>query len=215
MNFFFQSSEYIVESFLAVIEGDPTLEENEIQDWLEQMAAGDQSAFDHIYDLTCKDVYRTVTFFVRDKQEIDELVNEIYIQMWKSYNTYDAKRSFRFWLHGLIVRQVKEWRRKNWRRFRIFEKAKALFQEQDYVVERETLQLEIQNELIEKITSLSYKQREVVILRYFHDYSLEEISLLLEIPIGTVKSRLHTSLKLLRREMDGISTGRVGKINGF
>jgi RNA polymerase sigma-70 factor (ECF subfamily) len=215
MNFFFQLSEYIVESFLAVIEGDPTLEENEIQDWLEQMAAGDQSAFDHIYDLTCKDVYRTVAFFVRHKQEIDELVNEIYIQMWKSYHTYDAKRSFRFWLHGLIVRQVKEWRRKNWRRFRIFEKAKALFQEQDYVVERETLQLEIQNELIEKITSLSYKHQEVVILRYFHDYSLEEISLLLEIPIGTVKSRLHTSLKLLRKEMASISTGRVGKINGF
>lgn len=179
------------------------------------MVAGDPYAFEYIYEHTYKDVYRTVAFFLNNKQDIDELVNEIYIQMWKSHHTYDVNRSFRFWLHGLVVRQMKDWRRKAWRRFRILEKTKAFFQEQDYVIDCKSTQIDMQSELLEKIRSLSFKHQEVVILRYFHDYTLEEISLLLEIPVGTVKSRLHTSLKLLRKEMEPTSTGRVEKINGF
>lgn len=191
------------------------MDENEIRRLFTQMAAGDQDAFEYIYEHTYKDVYRTVAFFISNKQDIDELVNEIYIQMWKSHHTYDVNRSFRFWLHGLVVRQVKDWQRKAWRRFRILEKTKAFFQKTDHVVVDDRFQLEIQSELVEKINALSFKHREVMILRYFHDYTLEEISLLLEIPVGTVKSRLHTSLKLLRKEMDPTTTGRVEKINGF
>jgi RNA polymerase sigma-70 factor (ECF subfamily) len=214
MNLFLLLSEYISESFLPV-KGGPRVKEDDLQKWLEQMVAGNQEAFEHIYEITCKDVYRTVAFFVSNRQDIDELVNEVYIHMWKSLHTYDKNRSFRFWLHGLIVRQVKEGRRKAWRRFRIMEKKKTYLQEQDYVTNREISQIEIQSELIEKVKALSYKHREVVILRYFHDYSLDEIALLLEIPNGTVKSRLHTALKLLRREMESIPIGRAGKINGF
>ncbi|CAH2715366.1 ECF RNA polymerase sigma factor SigW [Neobacillus rhizosphaerae] len=191
------------------------MKEDDLQKWLEQMVAGDQEAFEHIYEITCKDVYRTVAFFVSNRQDIDELVNEVYIQMWKSLHTYDKNRSFRFWLHGLIVRQVKEGRRKAWRRFRIMEKNKTFLQKQDYVVDGETLQIELQSELTERVKALSYKHREVVILRYFHDYRLDEMSLLLEIPIGTVKSRLHTALKLLKKDMESIPIGRAGNINGF
>ncbi|WP_312470272.1 sigma-70 family RNA polymerase sigma factor [Neobacillus sp.] len=191
------------------------MKEDDLQKWLEQMVAGDQEAFEHIYEITCKDVYRSVAFFVSNRQDIDELVNEVYIQMWKSLHTYDKNRSFRFWLHGLIVRQVKEGRRKAWRRFRIMEKNKTFLQKQDYVVDGETLQIELQSELTERVKALSYKHREVVILRYFHDYRLDEMSLLLEIPIGTVKSRLHTALKHLKKDMENIPIGRAGKINGF
>ncbi|GIN87168.1 RNA polymerase sigma factor [Heyndrickxia sporothermodurans] len=190
------------------------MDENEIQNWLEQMADGDQTAFEHIYALTCKDVYRTISFFVVDKQEIDDLVNEVYIQMWKSLHNYDRVRSFRFWMHGLIIRQVQDWKRKKWRRFRIFEKKKIFLQE-SYVSDKETLQIETQNELVELVESLSYKHREVVILRYFHEYSLNEIALLLEIPIGTVKSRLHIALKLLRKEIETSPNRRADKLNGI
>jgi RNA polymerase sigma factor, sigma-70 family len=61
------------------------------------------------------------------------------------------------------------------------------------------LQSETQHELISLIRQLSYKLRVVVILRYFHDYSLEEIAEMLQIPVGTAKSRHHLALKELRK----------------
>lgn len=180
------------------------------------MESGDQEAFQVIYEYTCKDIYKTVVFLVGSQNEdVDDIVNEVYIQMWKSVTNYDMNRSFRFWLHGLVVKQVQEWRRKSWRRFRIFEKKKMYEQDRSYVMHEDILHKETRNELVEIVQKLSYKHREVIIMRYFHEYSMEEIAALLQIPIGTVKSRLHTALKRLRAEMEHMPDIREGEVNGF
>ncbi|MFJ8526808.1 sigma-70 family RNA polymerase sigma factor [Bacillus sp. NPDC094106] len=191
------------------------MDEIELKEWLQRMASGDQQAFQIIYEFTCKDVYRTIVFLVGDKHDVEDIVNEVYIQMWKSVANYDVNRSFRFWLHGLIVRQVQDWRRKSWRRFRIFEKKKMYEQDQSYIVDEDILHKETRSELVEVVQKLSYKHREVVIMRYFHEYSLDEIAALLHIPIGTVKSRLHTALKRLRSEMENVPAIQGGEANGF
>lgn len=191
------------------------MSEVELQEWLQQMAAGNQDAFQIIYEFTCKDVYRTVAFLIHDKQDVEDIVNEVYIQMWKSLHNYDINRSFRFWLHGLIVKQVQDWRRKTWRRFRIFEKKKIYTQEQVYVIDEDFFHMETRSELMELVQKLSYKHREVVVMRYFHEYSLDEIGTLLATPVGTVKSRLHTALKRLRTEMENLPIEQGGEVNGF
>ncbi|GGD52612.1 hypothetical protein GCM10010911_07720 [Paenibacillus nasutitermitis] len=68
--------------------------------------------------------------------------------------------------------------------------------------DKAVLQSEMQHELISHVRQLSYKLRVVVILRYFHDYALEEIADMLQIPVGTVKSRHHLALKELRKRFD-------------
>jgi RNA polymerase sigma-70 factor (ECF subfamily) len=75
--------------------------------------------------------------------------------------------------------------------------------------------METRSELLELVNTLSYKHREVVIMRYFHEYSLDEITLLIEIPVGTVKSRLYTALKILRKEMENLPIGKEDQVNGF
>ncbi|MBD5797024.1 RNA polymerase subunit sigma [Bacillus pseudomycoides] len=191
------------------------MDEIELKEWLQRMASGDQQAFQVIYEFTCKDIYRTVAFLVVDKQDVEDIVNEVYIQIWKSVVNYDVNRSFRFWLHGLIVKQVQDWRRKSWRRFRIFEKKKMYAQDQFYIVDEDILHKETRNELGELVQKLSYKHREVIIMRYFHEYSLDEIATLLNKPVGTVKSRLHTALKRLRIEMENVPAIQEGEVNGF
>ncbi len=148
-------------------------------------------------------------------QDVDDIVNEVYIKMWKSVTNYDMNRSFRFWLHGLVVKQVQDWRRKSWRRFRIFEKKKMYEQDPSYIIDEGILHKETRSELIEIVQKLSYKHREVVIMRYFHEYSLDEIAALLHIPIGTVKSRLHTALRRLRLEIENIPVVEESEANGF
>ena len=64
------------------------------------------------------------------------------------------------------------------------------------------MQTDLQQELFNLVRQLSYKLRVVVILRYFHDYALEEIADMLQIPVGTVKSRHHLALKELRKRFE-------------
>lgn len=135
--------------------------------------------------------------------------------MWKSIRNYDMNRSFRFWLHGLVVKEVQDWRRKSWRRFRIFEKKKMYEQDRSYIMDEAILHKETRSELVEVVQNLSYKHREVVIMRYFHEYRLDEIAALLQTPIGTMKSRLHTALKRLRMEMEQMPNEREEEVNGF
>ncbi|MEF7636192.1 sigma-70 family RNA polymerase sigma factor [Bacillus thuringiensis] len=192
------------------------MDEVQLKEWLYKMESGDQEAFQIIYEYTCKDIYRTVVFLVGSQnQDVDDIVNEVYINMWKSIRNYDMNRSFRFWLHGLVVKEVQDWRRKSWRRFRIFEKKKMYEQDRSYIMDEAILHKETRSELVEVVQNLSYKHREVVIMRYFHEYRLDEIAALLQTPIGTVKSRLHTALKRLRMEMEQMPNEREEEVNGF
>ncbi|HEQ3529270.1 TPA: sigma-70 family RNA polymerase sigma factor [Bacillus cereus] len=192
------------------------MDEVQLKEWLYKMESGDQEAFQIIYEYTCKDIYRTVVFLVGSQnQDVDDIVNEVYINMWKSITNYDMNRSLRFWLHGLVVKEVQDWRRKSWRRFRIFEKKKMYEQDRSYIMDEAILHKETRSELVEVVQNLSYKHREVVIMRYFHEYRLDEIAALLQTPIGTVKSRLHTALKRLRMEMEQMPNEREEEVNGF
>lgn len=88
-------------------------------------------------------------------------------------------------------------------------------QDRSYVMHEDILHKETRNELVEIVQKLSYKHRVVIIMRYFHEYSMEDIAALLQIPTGTVKSRLHTALKRLRAEMEHMPDIREGEVNGF
>lgn len=128
-------------------------------------------------------------------------MNEVYLRMWRSFHAYDPSRPFRFWLHGITVRQVQDWKRKAWRRIRLFERNRWLHCEQFDWTDETVLQSEMQHETLSLVRQLSYKLRVVVILRYFHHYTLEEIAAMLRIPVGTVKSRHHLALGELRKRL--------------
>ncbi|MED1948404.1 MULTISPECIES: sigma-70 family RNA polymerase sigma factor [Brevibacillus] len=178
------------------------MNDKELLPWLEKMLTGDEAAFRVVYQATHTDVHRTIAFLVYNKQDIEDIVNETYIRMWRSFHTYDQSRPFRFWLHGITVRQVQDWKRKAWRRIRLFERNRLMHDEQFDWADSKVIKSETQLELLGVVRTLSYKLRVVVILRYFHDYALDEIAELLQIPLGTVKSRHHLALKALRKHCE-------------
>ncbi|MEJ9219070.1 sigma-70 family RNA polymerase sigma factor [Paenibacillus glucanolyticus] len=182
---------------------------------LTQMKDGHQQAFHAMYDATYQDVYRTVSFLVDHPQDREDVMNEIYMQMWTSLANYDTNRPFHFWLHGLLIRQVQRFRVKSWRRFRIFERIRAFSWEESHW-DQPAVFMDETNQMISKaIQQLTDKQRTVIILRFFHDYALEEIATLLEIPLGTVKSRYHAGLTALRKNLRNLPPERMEKINAY
>ena len=172
----------------------------DLMPWLQQLKEGDKEAFRYVYNLTVDNVYRTVALLVSNRQDIEDIMNEIYMKLWISIGNYDPNRPFRNWLHGITIRQVQDWKRKRWRKFRLFERQVILeIRPEAQRIEQPVLLDETSQELMAILNRLSYKLRTVIVLRYYHDYSLTEIAELLELPLGTVKSRHHLAIKELRK----------------
>ncbi|PEU22781.1 sigma-70 family RNA polymerase sigma factor [Bacillus wiedmannii] len=189
---------------------DETLYTNLIQLTL----SGNKEAYGELYDKTIQEVYKTAHFLIGDKTDVDDVVQEIYIQLYESLRKYDSEKPFRPWLIGLAIKQIHSYRRKRWMRVRIIKKAEE---------QRKPVQIDFSNDIVSKISNkklielihkLPYKLKQVIILRYLHDYSQEEVAHILHIPIGTVKSRIHAALKKLRQkeQVEEIFLGEVGNV---
>jgi RNA polymerase sigma-70 factor (ECF subfamily) len=191
------------------------MKEVNVHELLKRMAYGDETAFAELYAETRHDVYRMVAFLIPDPHDAVEVANEVYIQLWKSFRTYDGNRPFRFWLHGIVVRLTNSHRRNLWRNFRLYEKQKQALISTARPTHESLIRLETQDELFQQIMKLSKKLRTVLVLRYYHDYSFEEIAVLLGVPVGTVKSRHHAAVENLRKAWVLISDEKVENFYGY
>ncbi|MBE5104924.1 sigma-70 family RNA polymerase sigma factor [Bacillus thuringiensis] len=187
-------------------------DQTDYTDLIRLTLSGNKEAYSELYDKTIQEVYKTAHFLIEDKADVDDVVQEIYIQVYESLRKYDSEKPFRPWLIGLTIKQIHSYRRKRWMRLRTVKKAE---------VQRKPVQLDFSNDVVSKISNqkltefihkLPYKLKQVIILRYLHDYSQEEVAQILHIPIGTVKSRIHAALKKLRQkeQVEEIFLGEVG-----
>ncbi|PEK07082.1 RNA polymerase subunit sigma [Bacillus toyonensis] len=183
-------------------------------DLIQLTLSGNKEAYSELHDVTIQEVYKTAHFLLDDKTDVDDVVQEIYIQLYESLRKYDSKKPFRPWLIGLAIKQIHSYRRKRWMRLRIVKKAEE---------QRKPVQIDFSNDVVSKISNqklielihkLPYKLKQVIILRHLHDYSQEEVAQILHIPIGTVKSRIHAALKKLRQkeQVEEIFLGEVGNV---
>lgn len=170
----------------------------ELNQLIKLILSGNQHAYGELYDRTIQDIYKSVHFLIDEKADVDDLVQDIYIQVYKSLKVYKSERPFKPWLMGIVMKEIQAYRRKRWMRFRIIKKATEY--ESGSV-------LDFSNDIVDKITNqqlinlvndLPFKLKQVIILRYLNEYSQEEVAKILEIPLGTVKSRIHAALKSLR-----------------
>lgn len=183
-------------------------------DLIERILSRNQEAYSELYDKTIQDVYRTAHFLIEEKIEVDDVVQEIYIQLYQSLRKYNRERPFRPWLMGLAIRQIHSYRRKRWMRLRIVKKAEEQKKPIEFDFSSDVVNKISNQKLIALIHKLPYKLKQVIVLRYLHDYSQEEVANILHIPIGTVKSRIHAALKKLRQQeqVEEIFLGEVGGV---
>ncbi|MHA7966519.1 sigma-70 family RNA polymerase sigma factor [Paenibacillus sp. CAU 1782] len=164
-----------------------------------KVLAGDHAAFSELYNETIHSVYRMLYFLTESKADLDDIVQDVYVELYRSLPRFDSSRSLQSWLYGIAIRQHQSYRRKKWRQARKEHKERQLqnamveFDFSNAVVEKLSA-----NAAITEVEGLSYKLKQVVILRYLNDLSQEEIAEIAGIPLGTVKSRLNLALRKLR-----------------
>jgi len=173
-------------------------------DLAEKWQSGDMAAFEGLFRQYQKLVFRTAYLITGSKEVAEDALQEVFISVWKSRHTYDPnKGKLTTWLHRITVNQCsKKKARKVPTTVSLEEKGIDLPEMKQQPQLEDTLISKLEYErLLRAMDSLDTKHRSVLVLRYFNDLSYQEIAEALEIPLGTVKSRLNQSLRYLKEQM--------------
>ena len=177
-----------------------------------QLQQGDVNALGDIYDRHKNLVYRTALGITGDEQIAADLLQDVFLRMNRFAHHVDPERPLEPWLYRTTANLTYTWMKRHRRWMRPLEDVAEWLvgskkQLPSYVAEVSEEWKDVQK----AVSSLSLQQRVVVVLYYINDLSLQEISEILDIPVGTIKSRLFYGRKALKKylEADGVVHGEV------
>lgn len=159
-----------------------------------------KSRFDDYIQLYNADLTRLCISLCGDKSEAEDLLQDTWLKALKNYKKYDVTKPFDKWLFSICVNTYK-----NKINSAFFSKRKCFQNEEEERLFFSSIEditpdnREDYLELHKAIRSLSKKHRTVIVLYYFKDYSIKDISQILNISAGTVKSRLSTARSHIKR----------------
>ena len=173
---------------------------------IERFQNGDLYAFDLIVKRYKNQLLNFIYRFLGNQEEAEDLVQETFLRVYKNRRAYRKVAKFSTWIYTIAGNLAKTELRKR-RRRKIFSITDLGYEEKDYEIcdnafsPEEQVNCLITEEIVQKeIETLSPKFREVIILRDIQELSYEEISKIVRIPLGTVKSRVNRGrLKLQER----------------
>ena len=170
-------------------------------DLIRRVQAGDGSAFQRLAELHAEPLYRYAIVMCRDHHKAEDIVQETLIEAWRSLGRFDSRCRFSTWLYGILRhRFLKTCRHRSDGLLSSLNKAPIETLTQKSVGPESLFQTSEDAERVQiAIAELPDKHRQVIELRFFADASLDEIAAVLDVPTGTVKSRLYHGLEKLRQ----------------
>jgi RNA polymerase sigma-70 factor (ECF subfamily) len=173
------------------------------QHLLELVAAGDRDAFAELYDEMAPRVLGLVIRLLRDHSQSEEVTQEIFLEIWQNASRFDAsKGSAVTWIltmtHRRAVDRVRASQSSKDRDIKIG--IRDVETEFDHV--SESVEVRIEHERVQKaMARLTELQRQAITLSYFGGYSNSEVSSILSVPLGTIKTRIRDGMIRLRDEL--------------
>jgi RNA polymerase sigma-70 factor (ECF subfamily) len=149
--------------------------------------AGSVSDFEALFRAHWPPAYRAAYLVVRDAAAAEDIAQEAFLAAVRALDRFDRRRPFGPWLHRIVVNRAIDWAR-----------ARALRPEAEAVDAPAPEPPERDDELLRELDRLTPEHRAVIVLRYLLDYTPGEIAELLELPRGTVNSRLRRGLDNLK-----------------
>ncbi|MEW5976810.1 MAG: sigma-70 family RNA polymerase sigma factor [Acidobacteriota bacterium] len=156
------------------------------------------------------ELYRTARHVIGNSTEAEDLVQETYLQAWKSFHRFEAGTNCRAWLHKILFHMIQHHRRKT-SRFKWFWESEELLEESLQYTAPVSDQL-TDEDILAALHRMPAKYREVLLLADVQEFSYREVSAMLKVPMGTVMSRLSRGRSLLKQELAAkpLSDSRTG-----
>jgi RNA polymerase sigma-70 factor (ECF subfamily) len=157
--------------------------------WVRAAQAGSDEAMEALFRAHWAPAHRAAFLIVHDAAAAEDIAQEAFLAAIRALDRFDRARPFGPWLHRIVVNRAIDWAR-----------ARALRREVGEPVEAEAppeRALLWSDEVVDALAGLDPDQRAAVVLRHLLEYTPGEIAHLLDLPRGTVNSRLRRALDRL------------------
>jgi RNA polymerase sigma-70 factor (ECF subfamily) len=150
-----------------------------------------------------EDIFRTATRVIGDRARAEDIVQEVFLQAWKSFGKFESGTNCRAWLYKILFHCANHHRRK-WFRFPLLSEG-AEFLEANLTAAEAIPEHLTDAEIKSALDAMPTDFRAVVLLVDVEEFAYKDAAEILSIPIGTVMSRLNRGRKLLREQLAGVA----------
>lgn len=143
-------------------------------------------------------VYRVALFLTKSKMLADDITQEAFMQIFRTYDKFDDDKPIKPWIYKITLNTTRNiLRKQRWLHF-VGDTPEIMDMES---IESAYIKGEEAGKLWEEINKLTLKSREVIILHFYCGMKLKEIAEIIDVPLGTCKSRLNQGLNALRKNL--------------
>lgn len=170
------------------------------QEWLARAQRGELAAYDALVRQYEQLAFRAAYLITRDASEAADAAQDAFVRAYRALGSFRRGEPFRPWLMRIVTNQALNRVQAAQRRLKMNERyARAQAQEQAAPSPQSSVETREQNErLMQAVQRLTPQEQSLIVLRYFLELPENEVAQSLNIPRGTVKSRLHRTLARLR-----------------
>jgi len=158
------------------------------------------------------DIHRTAARLLSDSTKADDVVQEVFMQAWKSFDKFEVGTNCRAWLFKILFNTLHHYRRK-WFNIRMVKESEE-FIEQTAAYSPPVPEHITDEDILAALAEVSSDFRAVVLLVDVEEFSYKEVAGILSVPIGTVMSRLSRGRKLLRERLADLARSYgIGRVH--
>ena len=188
---------------------DGIFDPNSDADLILRLQSGSLEALGVLYDRHRGLVFRTALAITGDAEAADDLLHDIFLRLHRFASHVDPQRPIEPWLYRMTTNLSYTWIKRRQRWLLPLEDVAEWLAGGRKDVPAHRVEVEESWRMVQQaVSSLPLSHRGVVVLYYVDDLSLQEIAEILEIPVGTVKSRLHYGRQALKKHL-GFLEGKV------
>ena len=179
---------------------------------IKQVLKGDQNAYADIVNLYQHKLYQICYRMLGNKQEAEDIAQEAFVRAYINLHSYDQKRKFSTWLYRIATNLCIDRIRKKKPDYYLDAEVAGTdgldmysqIAANERLPEDVVTDMELQERIQYEISRLPDKYRSVIVLKYIEELSLQEISEILDMPLGTVKTRIHRGREALRKQLNNL-----------
>ncbi|KON67306.1 RNA polymerase sigma factor SigW [Peribacillus butanolivorans] len=180
-----------------------------IKERINQVLKGDHNAFGEIVELYKDKVFQICFRMLGNRQEAEDLAQEAFVRAFVNIRSFNIQMKFSTWLYRIATNLCIDRLRKKKPDYYLDAEVSGSEGLNMYSQiasdmakpEDEVESLELQETIQVEIMKLPEKYRSVIVLKYIEELSLKEISEILDLPVGTVKTRIHRGREALRKQL--------------
>jgi len=158
---------------------------------IESAKNGDEKSMSEIFQYYKDYVMRSSFIYLHRLDEAEDVTENVFLKVFMNLKSFNMEKDFRPWLSRIITNECHNYYHKNRGEYSNSDEMIDLMANTDESFE--TVKL-----IRDCVKNLSFSDREVIMMRFFQELTLEEIAAILKTSVGAVKVRIHRSVKKLK-----------------